>query len=129
MRTYKTELIKDLLSVKAALKGPEGTRVLRLLVDTGAAFTILPWEVLESAGYDPGGTKKRQKIITGSGYEFAPEIKVREFHCLGKSIEDYAVLAHNLPPGAFVDGLLGMNFLRRFDFKINPKDGIVELYN
>ncbi len=129
MKTYKTEIRGGLLFVRAAFTGPEGTKVLKLLLDTGSTFTILPWEILESAGYDPGGIKQRQRIVTGSGYEFAPVVSVKEFHCLGKSIENYVVLAHDLPAGAFVDGLLGMNFLRKFCYKINPKEGSIELYD
>ena len=41
---------------KAAVAGPSGVRVLRLLVDTGSVYTILPVEVLESIGCSPAAS-------------------------------------------------------------------------
>jgi hypothetical protein len=46
MTRYPLEHIGNLLVTKAAVSGPAGVKVVRLLVDTGSVYTILPVEVL-----------------------------------------------------------------------------------
>ncbi len=49
------------------------------------------------------------------------------FQCLGQKIEQMAVVAHTLPFGSLVDGLLGMDFLRPLNAKILLADGAIEV--
>jgi predicted aspartyl protease len=48
MTRYPVEQVGSLLLTKAAVSGPAGMKVVRLLVDTGSVYTILPVQVLES---------------------------------------------------------------------------------
>jgi hypothetical protein len=48
MTRYSLERVGSLFLTKAAASGPVGVKVVRLLVDTGSVYTILPVEVLES---------------------------------------------------------------------------------
>jgi len=50
MTRYALERVGSLLLTKAAASGPAGVKVIRLLIDTGSVYTILPGEVLESSG-------------------------------------------------------------------------------
>lgn len=109
--------------LKAFIEGPEGKAYPRLLLDTGYAYTIVSQEILENIGCSPAIGKKRQKIITGSGYEIVPVVCLSIFHCLGKSIVDFEILAHTLPSGTYVDGLLGMDFMNRFEVEIKVGSG------
>lgn len=118
MKSYKLEKHGCLLMLKSFIEGPEGKAYPRLLVDTGSAYTIISQEILENIGCSPAFTKKKQRIITGSGYEIVPVVCLNGFHCLGKIIEDFEVLAHTLPFGTYVDGLLGMDFMNRFEVEI-----------
>lgn len=124
MKSYRLERHGRLLMLKAFLEGPEGKAYPRLLLDTGSAYTIISQEILENIGCSPAITKKRQRIITGSGYEIVPVVCINRFHCFGKSLEDFEVLAHTLPFGTYVDGLLGMDFMSRFEveIKIGPDE-------
>ncbi len=47
MTRYPLERVGSLLLTKAAISGPASVKVVRLLVDTGSVYTILPVEVLE----------------------------------------------------------------------------------
>ena len=118
MRTYKAEKSGPLLLVKAFVEGTEGRAYLTLLLDTGSAYTLISQEILESIGCSPAVPKRTQRIITGSGYEIVPVILVSKFHCLGNLLKDFEILAHTLPFGAYVDGLLGMDFMGRFAIEI-----------
>jgi predicted aspartyl protease len=74
MTRYPLERAGKLLLTKAAISGPAGVRVVRLLVDTGSTYTILPVEVLESVGCSPAASTDHVRLITGSGYLIAPKV-------------------------------------------------------
>lgn len=86
-------------------------------------WVLIAKEILESIGCSPALFERRQRIITGSGHEIVPIISVRKFHCLGRLLEDFEILAHTLPFGVYVDGLLGMDFLGRFATQIKLHSG------
>jgi aspartyl protease family protein len=83
-----------------------------LLLDTGSSFTILPRPILEYLGYNLKFPIRYQTITTAKGNTSAlPVIEVRWFNCLGQIIENFEVVAYNLPNNIRVNGLLGMDFL------------------
>ena len=122
-KVYKLEKQGNLLATRVFLEGNQGKAYPKLLIDTGSAYTIISQELLEFVGSSPAIASKRQRIITGSGYEIVPVVSVYAFHCLGKILINYTIYAHTLPTGVFVDGLLGMDFLGKFDIKIDTKNG------
>jgi aspartyl protease family protein len=101
--------------------------VVRLLVDTGSTYTILPDEMLYSLALDPSINRERVRLITGSSYLIAPRVEVHRFSCLGHTVEKFKVVAHTLPPESFVDGLLGMDFLTRVKAVISIESGAIEV--
>ncbi len=76
-------------------------------------------------GYDTHHPLRRTRVITASGVIVAPVVRVSWFHCLGQQMEDFPVTAYTLPPGTFVDGLLGMDFLLRYKAVIAIESGTV----
>ena len=118
MRVYKAEKRGSLLLLRAFVEGTAGKAYPKLLLDTGSAYTLISQEILESIGCSPALPERTQRIITGSGYEIVPVIRVNRLHCMGGLLEDFEILAHTLPFGAYVDGLLGVDFLSRFKIEI-----------
>jgi hypothetical protein len=91
----------------------------RLLVDTGASYTLLPVKVLNDLGYDTENPIARyDKLVTGGGQTSGiPIIQVASFYCLGKQMIDFPVLAYTLPKSPnqrYWRGVLGMDFLSHF---------------
>jgi len=123
MRIYRAEKRGSLLLVRAFVEGASGKAYPTLLLDTGSAYTMISQEILESIGCSPAVPKRTQRIITGSGYEIVPVVLVNRFHCMGSLLENFEILAHTLPFGAYVDGLLGMDFLGRFEIEIKLYSG------
>ena len=58
MRRYKLSRLGPLLYTRAAVHGVEGVAVLRLLIDTGSTYTVLPVEVLEALGCSPARSRE-----------------------------------------------------------------------
>lgn len=104
---------QNLLKVPARVGGTvRGDYVLvRLVVDTGASFTIISVEILKALGYDTDNPLRRQEIVTGQGRIYAPVVRAVWFNCVGQLVESFEVVAHSIPPNLKVDGLLGMDFL------------------
>ena len=115
---------QNLLAVQATVGSREGgdfVRV-RLLVDTGSSFTILPVQVLQNLGYDTRNPLRRQELVTGQGRIYVPVINVSWFNCVGQLIESFEIVAHDIPPNLRIDGLIGMDFLTFFQAVISVSD-------
>ena len=123
MKVYKAEKRGSLLLIRAFIEGGSGKAYPKLLLDTGSAYTLISQEILESIGCSPALPKRTQRIITGSSYEIVPVVSVSQFHCLGSQLNDFEIFAHTLPFGAYVDGLLGMDFLNKFEIEIRIYSG------
>jgi predicted aspartyl protease len=118
-RSYALTRIGNLLFTRAAVTGPTGTKAISLLVDTGSSYTILPVELLQSIGLSPSESPEHQRIITGNGYITAPKVKVLSLNTCGKAFSDAVVIAHTLPFGSVVDGLLAMDILCGLNARIS----------
>lgn len=120
-----SSIVVDLL-----LEGADGQSsvVVPVVLDTGASLTILATDIMTRLGYDPADpVLDRQRIVTGSGVEYAPRTTVRSATAIGQKVANLDVLCHDLPAESGVDGLLGLNFLRRFKLTIRFAKGIIDL--
>jgi aspartyl protease family protein len=54
-------------------------------------------------------------------------VAVTWFSCLGQRVENFSIVAHTLPATTFVDGLLGMDFLTRFQAVISVREAQIRL--
>jgi len=113
--------------IKVECFGEKGSRILDLIFDTGSTYTMLPWKVAESLGYDPALSLKRVSILTASTTETVPLITIKSMVALGYKLEHVDVVCHDLPPKSRVDGLLGLSFLKNFDIDLYFKKGILEI--
>lgn len=108
-----------LIVLAAEVRGPVGSAILRLALDTGATVTLINAARLVALGYGPGASERRVRVTTGSGVEYIPRISIRSLACLGARRSRFSVIAHTLPPSATVDGLLGLDFLRNHRLSID----------
>jgi predicted aspartyl protease len=105
----------NLLCLKASVRGPSGDpRVVRLLVDTGSSYTVLPVQVLRDIGYSPDDRGQTGSIMAAGGILRSPVIAVLEFNCLGQAAIDFPVVAMNVPFNPVFNGILGMDFMTRY---------------
>jgi predicted aspartyl protease len=113
-RSAKKPSAPQLIIVYAQLAGPKGQTMLRLALDTGASYTMLPPEKLAIVGYAPQRSKRTVEILTASGAEWTPLLRVSSLRFLGTEVRHIEVVSHTLPPTSPVEGLLGINALRHY---------------
>jgi predicted aspartyl protease len=116
-----------LIIVSVELHGPIGRVVLRLALDTGATCSMINVGMLMAAGYDPRLSGKQTEITTGSGVETVSVVTIQRLRGIGRERRKFCVLAHTLPSGAGVDGLLGLDFFRDRLLEIDFRRGLVSL--
>lgn len=124
--TFPFNPARGLIRVRAELTGPAGSPVVSLALDTGAVGTLIGLGPLRLAGYDPAaGTP--MSVTTGSGVAPAVRLSVASLSALGQTRMNFPVIAHDLPPGAGVDGLLGLDFFRGQVLTIDFVNGQITL--
>ena len=114
--------------ITSTLTGINGKKKkIDMALDTGATYTMIPWDIAEVLGYKPGLSKKRVELITASGVERSPLITLNSISILKKKAKGVKTIVHDLPQKSYVDGLLGLSYLRNFEVKLNFKNGILEI--
>ena len=96
-----------------------GTVRARLLLDTGAEFTVLSTAVAQRLAVNLGDAAIIP-LRSASGLFFAPMIKVPSITVGDAAASDVEVIVHDATPG--LDGLLGMSFLDNFLVTISPSN-------
>jgi clan AA aspartic protease (TIGR02281 family) len=120
--------VSPVISVDITLEGKSGRkRRIRVALDTGATYTMIPWEIAEALGCKPEISKEKITLITASGVETAPIIEVKSVKFLGENIDNVKVVCHDLPPKSNVVDLLGASFLRYFKITIDYLKGVLEI--
>jgi predicted aspartyl protease len=127
--TFPFKPDEGLILVDAKARGPEGELLLSLALDTGASRTLITSERMASLGYTAEMASEWVEVTTATKSERAPLIALAALESLGVVKSRFTVLCHPLPPGARIDGLLGLDFLRGSILKIDFRAGelIVEL--
>jgi hypothetical protein len=73
---------------------------------------------------------RRFRACSRSHLDAVPEqgyrLRVRHFQSLGFGFHDFRIHAHELPDYG-VDGLLGMDFLEKFDFEVRMSEQSIRL--
>jgi len=124
---HKIDPDAPVIVLSITLEGEDIEKKIDMALDTGATYTMIPWEIAEILGYNPGASKERVPLITASGVERAPVIILKSISVLGKDADNVQVVVHDLPEKSYVDGLLGLSFLKKFKLSIDFRAGILEL--
>ncbi|MDJ0597074.1 MAG: retropepsin-like aspartic protease [Pleurocapsa sp. MO_226.B13] len=111
-KIYRLQREQNVLWLRAAVGRNKDTPLLvRLLIDTGASYTVLAIPIWQRIGCNLDQPKTKKKMVTANGAIAVPIIVVPWFNCLGIKRENYPVVGLDLPASSFTDGLLGMDFL------------------
>ena len=112
---------------RVKINGPAGVREIDVILDTGAVYTVIAWDVAKDIGYDPAISERRMPIVTANGVIEAPLITVESIQLADLRAEAVDVICHDIPEIAGIEGLLGLSFLRRFRTLIDYTTGTLEI--
>ena len=124
---YKIDTGAPVIVLRVTLEGEDIEKKIDMALDTGATYTMVPWDIADVLGYEPGISKELVPMITASGVERAPLITVKSLNVLGMTAHNIKTIIHDLPEKSYVDGLLGLSFLRRFKFCLDFREGILSI--
>lgn len=128
MAEYQFDPKTPAIVVSPTLEGKNGVRKkVNMVFDTGATYLMIPWEIAEVLGYKPELSRERIDMVTASGVEKVPLIELKSVVFLGLQASNVMAMIHNLPSRSYVDGLMGLSFLRKFKFCVDFKKGILKL--
>jgi predicted aspartyl protease len=114
-RIYPVDRTGNLVTVRASVGRQQAQpSVLSLLVDTGAGQTSLSTSLLTEIGCPITTSQSSIAIMTGNGIVRMPIVQIPWLNCLRQRVENYSVLALELPIDRYFSGILGMDFLLRF---------------
>lgn len=106
---------------------PARGRSIRLLIDTGASMTILTPDALEQHGIGYQDTGRSGVFNTANGPVKAPIYKLDSLLVGDWQVNLLEIAVLDLSSNSNTDGLLGMNFLRHFQFFIDQNEALLRL--
>ncbi|MSP62990.1 MAG: hypothetical protein EXR72_22170 [Myxococcales bacterium] len=117
----------DLIIVAVRIVGPRGPALLRVALDTACAETLIVPEALDEIGYGARDGDTMTTVTTALGRESGYRLRVERFFALGNAVDNFTVHVHDLPEEFGLKGLLGLNFLRRFNYEIRSQEGRIRI--
>jgi len=103
----------------------------KFIFDTGASYTTISSKLADRLGISTSNAKKL-KIMTGSGYIYAPKIIIKKIDINGLCAYNVEALVADLPvhvsgTGADLAGLLGISFIKDFKVTVDKAHGQIVL--
>lgn len=117
----------DLILVDSKVWGRQQFSKLTLAVDTASTATVVIPRVIDDIGYSPRDGIAITTVRSAVGKEQGYTLKVARFAALGFDFRDFEVHVFDLATGYGIDGLIGLSFLRNFDYEIRSIAGKITL--
>ena len=105
--------------VPVEIHGDKTYSTLDMILATGATFVTLPFDLVESLGYEPTQSGDTVRLMTASGIVTAPLVEIRRIRVLGMEAINVYTLCIDLPGDGRLGGLLGLSFLKHFDVDLH----------
>jgi aspartyl protease family protein len=110
--------------VKASLNGKAPVK---LILDTGASFTMISSAAAKQLDIDTTQNARSMPFQTANGMIQAPLVNLDSISVAGLELKNLTAAVHDALPDSEVAGLLGLNFLTNFRLDIDSEKGIVHL--
>jgi predicted aspartyl protease len=118
---------KGLILLKVKITGRIRSEEAIFALDTGATKTVINIDLLKRIGYTAKDFSNKIMITTGSGKANTHLMNVRLFEAFSLQKRNFSVLAYQLPVTTYVEGLLGLDFIRNRKLILDFVNGSIEL--
>ena len=121
------EILARKLLVKAELTGRKFSVFEDAIIDTGAAFTVIPPETADFLELELDKDYPKTTLVTASGIIETLVKILNKIEVANVKVENLPVVIHKIPDPAPVKILLGMNFIEKTKLAVNGKNGTFNL--
>lgn len=121
------EIRERKLISRAKLEGRKLYVLEDVLIDTGAAFTVIPPEIADFLDLEVNRDYPRARLVTASGIIETPVKVLDMLEIADIKVEKLPVVIHKIPDPAPIKVLLGMNFIEKVRLTVNGKKGKFDL--
>jgi predicted aspartyl protease len=123
MKVTRFDPTDSLIIVTARILGPRDEKQVSLALDTAATQTHIIPDVLDELGYSPRQGDTITSITSAIGEEPGYMMPIARFSALGFTVADFRIHVHDLPETLGIQGLLGLSFLKQFNYEIRSGEG------
>lgn len=124
MANHRYELDGQLILLPVTLYGRQRTHKTDFILDTGATFNMIDPSLADILGYSTRDASGFSSVVSAAGRERGYRLVLGGFETLGRRIDHLEVACHDLKQQG-VEGLIGMDFLRRIDWCVYPEQQII----
>ena len=104
-----------------------GKAPVKLILDTGASFTMISSATAKQLEIDTNQNSRSMPFQTANGTIQAALINLDSISVAGLELKNLTAAVHDALPDPAVAGLLGLNFLTNFRMDIDTEKGFVHL--
>ena len=115
----------ELIIIDVVLAGLRRAFKFRFALDTACTMTLVTPDTIDWLGYSARDGEHTATVTTALGREPGYLLRVARFSAFGHSFNDFRVNVHDLTDASGIDGLLGLDFLRHFNYEIRSKEGSI----
>lgn len=105
----------------------DGLTMARLMIDTGATMTVIKSSLLQSIDLSVDDSQEALELMTANGPASGYRLVLNELGLGSELLRNVDVVSMPLKSFEF-DGLLGMNVLSQYEFKIDQAESVLYLY-
>jgi clan AA aspartic protease (TIGR02281 family) len=115
------KIVARKLISRVKLQGRRFTVFEDALIDTGAAYTVLPPETAEFLELEINKDFPKAKLVTASGIIETPVRVLERLEVAGREARELQVVIHKIPDPAPMKVLLGMNLIEKMKLIVDGK--------
>jgi len=131
MRIVHFDPLQEFPIIEAMIKGPKGSRRIRLVFDTGAGNTQVDTGRMEAIGYSARNAEARISVEGPAGdIKEGYLVKTHGFSFFGKNVSDLSVGAYDFDNFSKygIDGLLGWDVISKLHLEMEGPAGILKVF-
>lgn len=126
MADYPYRLDGELVMVDVRVESKTNAYNGVFVFDTGASGIIIDHEIANDLGYSARDSIGLSTVSSAVGKERGYKLIVEGFEALGQKMASVEVRCHDLKDQG-ADGLIGMSFLKQFDWCVHPYKQIISV--